>query len=86
MQPGKPPRHSLGSPVVRMNSTRALPRSFPTSTHDAVRLARVCNALDDLAECSVDDLIGAVRDEAALEYLAQGHVKRVRDCNGVPTD
>jgi hypothetical protein len=43
-----------------------MPRSFPTSTHDAVRPARVCNEVDVLAEAGVGALIRAVRDEAGV--------------------
>jgi len=60
-----------------------MPRSFPTSINDAIRPARVCNELDDLAEWGVDDLIGAVRPEL---YPIPGR-RCCRDCgSGSGTD
>jgi hypothetical protein len=67
---------------VRINSTRVMRRSFPTSTHDAVRPARVCNALDGLAQCGVDDLSAAVRDEAGSGYQAPNRRQDQRGLSG----
>jgi hypothetical protein len=59
-------------------------RPFPTSTRDAVRPARLCDALGDPAEADVDARSRAGKEKAGLVSPVPDSYELGHGCNAVP--